>query len=43
MVWLGSPVGDNYTILKGVQPGETVVVEGSFFLGAEVLRNASGG
>src|SRR5262252_2631724 len=42
-VRLGSPVGDNYTILSGVQPGETVVVEGSFFLRAEVLRNASGG
>src|SRR5262247_3016279 len=42
-VRLGSPVGDNYTILSGVQPGETVVVEGSFFLRAEALRNASGG
>src|SRR5262247_2005458 len=42
-VRLGLPVGDNYTILGGVQPGETVVVEGSFFLRAEALRNASGG
>jgi membrane fusion protein, heavy metal efflux system len=42
-VQLGSPVGDNYTILSGVQSGETVVVEGSFFLRAEALRNASGG
>jgi RND family efflux transporter MFP subunit len=42
-VRLGSPVGDNYTILSGVQPGETVVVQGTFFLRAEALRNASGG
>jgi len=42
-VRLGSPVGDHYTILSGVQPGESVVVEGSFFLRAEVLRNAAGG
>jgi RND family efflux transporter MFP subunit len=42
-VRLGLPVGDQYTILSGVQPGETVVIEGSFFLRAEALRNASGG
>jgi len=40
---LGSPVGDNYTVLGGLKPGETIVTEGSFFLRAEVLRNAPGG
>ena len=42
-VRLGSPIGDNYTVLSGLKPGETVVTEGSFFLRAEVLRNAPGG
>ncbi len=42
-VRLGSPIGDNYTVLSGVKPGETVVTEGSFFLRAEAIRNASGG
>lgn len=42
-VQLGSPIGDNYTVLNGVKPGETLVTEGSFFLRAEVLRNAPGG
>jgi len=42
-VRLGSPVGDNYTVLSGLEPGEAVVTEGSFFLRAEVLRNAPGG
>ena len=40
---LGSPVGDNYTVLSGLKLGESVVTEGSFFLRAEVLRNAPGG
>jgi RND family efflux transporter MFP subunit len=39
----GSPIGDNYTVLSGLKPGETIVTEGSFFLRAEVLRNAPGG
>jgi RND family efflux transporter MFP subunit len=42
-VRLGSPIGDTYTVLSGVKPGETVVTEGSFFLRAEALRNAPGG
>ena len=42
-VRLGSPIGDNYTVLSGLEPGEAVVTEGSFFLRAEVLRNAPGG
>jgi len=42
-VRLGSPIGDNYTVLSGLKAGETVVTEGSFFLRAEVLRNAPGG
>ena len=42
-VRLGSPIGDNYSVLSGVKLGETVVTEGSFFLRAEVLRNAPGG
>jgi RND family efflux transporter MFP subunit len=42
-VRLGSPIGDNYTVLSGLKPGEAVVTEGSFFLRAEVLRNAPGG
>jgi membrane fusion protein, heavy metal efflux system len=42
-VRLGSPIGENYTVLSGLKPGETVVTEGSFFLRAEVLRNAPGG
>ncbi len=42
-VRLGSPIGDSYTVLNGLKPRETVVTEGSFFLRAEVLRNAPGG
>jgi cobalt-zinc-cadmium efflux system membrane fusion protein len=38
-VRLGSPIDDNYTVLSGLKPGETVVTEGSFFLRAEILRN----
>jgi cobalt-zinc-cadmium efflux system membrane fusion protein len=35
--------GDLATIRSGVQPGEVVVTEGSFFLRAEMLRNAPAG
>ena len=38
VVQLGQLVGDSYTVLKGLAPGETVVTEGSFFLRAESLR-----
>ena len=43
VVRLGQPVGDSYTILGGVKPGETVVTEGSFFLRAESLRTSPSG
>jgi Cu(I)/Ag(I) efflux system membrane fusion protein len=39
MVQLGRPVGVSYSVLKGLSPGEMVVIEGSFFLRAENLRN----
>jgi RND family efflux transporter MFP subunit len=39
-VVLGQPVGESYTVLRGLEPGEMVVTEGSFFLRAESLRNA---
>jgi membrane fusion protein, heavy metal efflux system len=39
-VALGQPVGESYTVLRGLDPGEAVVTEGSFFLRAESLRNA---
>jgi RND family efflux transporter MFP subunit len=42
-VQVGPLRGDLVTIHSGVQPGEVVVTEGSFFLRAEMLRNASGG
>jgi RND family efflux transporter MFP subunit len=42
-VRLGPLVGDAYTVLAGLRPGEVVVTEGSFFLRAESLRNASSG
>jgi cobalt-zinc-cadmium efflux system membrane fusion protein len=42
-VRLGPPIGDNYTVLSGLKPGEAIVIEGSFFLRAEALRNAPGG
>lgn len=41
LVRVGQPHGEFATILDGLQPGETVVTEGSFFLRAELLRNAS--
>jgi multidrug efflux pump subunit AcrA (membrane-fusion protein) len=42
-VKLGSLVGESYTVLGGLQRGEVVVTEGSFFLRAESLRNAPSG
>jgi membrane fusion protein, heavy metal efflux system len=39
-VALGQPVGESYIVLRGLDSGETVVTEGSFFLRAESLRNA---
>src|SRR5262245_37023408 len=39
-VTLGSLVGEAYTVLQGLQPGEVVVTKGGFFLRAESLRNA---
>jgi cobalt-zinc-cadmium efflux system membrane fusion protein len=43
MVKLGALVGESYPVLQGLQPGEAVVTEGSFFLRAESLRNAPSG
>ncbi|HEX9868849.1 MAG TPA: efflux RND transporter periplasmic adaptor subunit, partial [Candidatus Tectomicrobia bacterium] len=40
MVTLGRLAGESYTVLQGLEPGEVVVTEGSFFLRAESLRNA---
>jgi RND family efflux transporter MFP subunit len=42
-VRLGQLMGDAYTVLGGLRPGEVVVSEGSFFLRAESLRNAPSG
>jgi cobalt-zinc-cadmium efflux system membrane fusion protein len=42
-VALGSLAGESYTVLQGLQSGEVVVTEGSFFLRAESLRNAPSG
>jgi cobalt-zinc-cadmium efflux system membrane fusion protein len=39
-VQFGPLRGDRIAIRSGVQPGEVVVTEGSFFLRAEMLRNA---
>jgi multidrug efflux pump subunit AcrA (membrane-fusion protein) len=39
-VQLGRLLGESYSIVKGLEPGEMVVTEGSFFLRAESLRNA---
>jgi cobalt-zinc-cadmium efflux system membrane fusion protein len=38
-VQVGASRGDLVTLRAGVQPGEVVVTEGSFFLRAELLRN----
>jgi cobalt-zinc-cadmium efflux system membrane fusion protein len=42
-VQLGRVLGESYSVLKGLEPGEVVVTEGSFFLRAESLRNAPSG
>jgi multidrug efflux pump subunit AcrA (membrane-fusion protein) len=42
-VTLGPLAGEAYTVLQGLQSGEIVVTEGSFFLRAESLRNAPSG
>src|SRR2546425_3481195 len=42
-VEVGPLRGDRVTIRSGVQPGEVVVTEGSFFLRAEMLRSAPAG
>jgi cobalt-zinc-cadmium efflux system membrane fusion protein len=42
-VKLGPLAGEAYTVLQGLQLGEVVVTEGSFFLRAESLRNAPSG
>jgi RND family efflux transporter MFP subunit len=42
-VEVGPLRGDRVTIRSGLQPGEVVVTEGSFFLRAEMLRNAPAG
>lgn len=42
-VTLGALAGGSYTVLQGLQSGEVVVTEGSFFLRAESLRNAPSG
>jgi multidrug efflux pump subunit AcrA (membrane-fusion protein) len=39
-VTLGRLLGESYIVLQGLEPGEMVVTEGSFFLRAESLRNA---
>ncbi len=39
-VRLGPPVGESYTVVSGLRPGDTVVTEGSFLLRAESTRNA---
>ncbi len=40
---VGALMGDSYAVLSGLQPGEIVVTEGSFFLRAESVRNAPSG
>jgi RND family efflux transporter MFP subunit len=42
-VTLGAPAGDLVQILAGLEPGENVVTEGSFFLRAESTRMRAGG
>jgi RND family efflux transporter MFP subunit len=41
-VTLGPLAGESYRVRQGLQPGEVVVTEGSFFLRAESVRNAPG-
>jgi RND family efflux transporter MFP subunit len=40
LVTLGPAVEESYVVLKGLELGDIVVTEGSFFLRAESLRNA---
>ena len=42
-VTLGPLAREAYTVLLGLQSGEVVVTDGSFFLRAESLRNAPSG
>lgn len=42
-VRLGGESGEHYVVLSGVKPGDVVVIEGSFFLRAEAVRNAPSG
>lgn len=42
-VQLGQLAGESYAVLSGLEPGEVVATEGSFFLRAESLRNAPPG
>jgi RND family efflux transporter MFP subunit len=42
-VTLGPAMGDRVQVLEGLEPGEQVVTEGSFFLRAEATRSRSGG
>ncbi len=42
-VKLGRTVGDSAEVLDGLEPGESIVTEGSFFLRAEAARNRAGG
>ena len=42
-VRVGKPIGDGYAVLAGLQAGDMVVTEGSFFLRAESLRNSPSG
>ena len=39
-ILVGQPIGDRYTVLAGLEAGNVVVTEGSFFLRAESLRNS---
>jgi cobalt-zinc-cadmium efflux system membrane fusion protein len=43
VVRVGRLVGEFYTILSGLKPGEVVVTEGSFFLRAESIRTSPSG
>lgn len=40
---IGQLIGDSYTVLSGVQSGDVVATEGSFFLRAESLRTSPSG
>lgn len=40
---VGQQMGEAYAVVDGLQPGDVVVTEGSFFLRAESLRNSPSG